>query len=369
MHRRLKRASIAAIVLVALLVPVGTWAGPRQKLHQTRRDLSSIRERLESGRARAQSLKARISSLNRELKTLQIRITRLDRQVRSIEAEVKAAKDRIRATRKEIDRIKERATKQAIALYKQGATETVAALLNSDSIAELDNRLEMMGVVAERNTGALIRYGRLRATLEVQNADLFEKKRRLDERRAEHRTVLADLKDKRRALDRKFADVARRNADLEEKEGDLKAAAARIKQHILAAQAPQGIVSHGSSAQGFIWPLNGPVTSPYGPRWGSFHPGVDIDSYTGQPFYAAKGGRVITAGGISGYGNAVVIDHGGGVSTLYGHASALKVSVGEQVRQGQVIGLVGCTGYCTGDHLHFEVRINGNPVNPMPYLP
>jgi murein DD-endopeptidase MepM/ murein hydrolase activator NlpD len=99
------------------------------------------------------------------------------------------------------------------------------------------------------------------------------------------------------------------------------------------------------------------------------HSGIDIDGVTGQPIVAVKAGRVILSSYYSGYGNAVVVDHGGGVTTLYGHMSEFDVSKGSFVEQGQVLGKVGCTGSCTGDHLHFEVRISGDPVDPMPYLP
>jgi murein DD-endopeptidase MepM/ murein hydrolase activator NlpD len=98
------------------------------------------------------------------------------------------------------------------------------------------------------------------------------------------------------------------------------------------------------------------------------HTGIDIDGYTGEPIVAAKGGNVIQAGSMGGYGNAVIIDHGGGISTLYGHMSSIAVS-GGSVQTGQHIGNVGCTGSCTGDHLHFEVRLNGSPTDPMQYLP
>jgi virulence factor Mce-like protein len=123
------------------------------------------------------------------------------------------------------------------------------------------------------------------------------------------------------------------------------------------------------SEEGFIWPLDGPITSPYGPRWGRMHTGIDIDGVTGEPVVASAEGTVVLAAYYSGYGNAVIVDHGNGFSTLYGHLSSIDVETGDQVGQGQVVGAVGCTGNCTGDHLHFEIRIDGTPVDPLPYLP
>jgi murein DD-endopeptidase MepM/ murein hydrolase activator NlpD len=121
------------------------------------------------------------------------------------------------------------------------------------------------------------------------------------------------------------------------------------------------------SSSGFVWPTSGTVTSGYGPRWGRMHEGIDIAAPTGTSVRAAAAGRVIIAGSMGGYGSVVVIDHGGGISTLYAHLSSIWVG-GGTVSQGQGIGAVGCTGSCTGPHLHFEVRVNGSPVNPLSYL-
>jgi murein DD-endopeptidase MepM/ murein hydrolase activator NlpD len=127
------------------------------------------------------------------------------------------------------------------------------------------------------------------------------------------------------------------------------------------------------SSSGLIWPVQGPIASPFGARClangdCSFHPGIDIAAGSGTPIRAAASGTVIYAGWMDGYGNLTVIDHGGGLATAYGHQSSIGVGVGASVSQGSVIGSVGCTGYCFGSHLHFEVRVNGEVVDPMGYL-
>jgi murein DD-endopeptidase MepM/ murein hydrolase activator NlpD len=123
------------------------------------------------------------------------------------------------------------------------------------------------------------------------------------------------------------------------------------------------------SGSGFSWPAAGTVTSRFGTRWGRLHAGIDIASRYGAPIKAAKGGRVVLAGYNGGYGNAVVIDHGGGLSTLYGHMSRLRVREGSSVEQGQQIGDMGSTGSSTGNHLHFEVRRGAAAQNPSRFLP
>lgn len=129
-------------------------------------------------------------------------------------------------------------------------------------------------------------------------------------------------------------------------------------------------LSRGSGkVSGLGWPLRGGLNSYYGYRWGSFHTGLDIDGDTGQPFVAAAGGTVSSVGWSGGYGNMILIDHGNGVATRYAHASKVSVSNGQQISKGESIGLVGSTGRSTGPHLHFEVIINGDTVNPLNYLP
>ena len=151
----------------------------------------------------------------------------------------------------------------------------------------------------------------------------------------------------------------------------LQAVSAQLADSIRAAQASRdtsGSTQTPSSA-GFIWPVQGPITSPFGWRWGRMHEGIDIGVGYGTPIHAAAAGTVIYCGWESGYGNLVVIDHGGNLATAYGHQSSIAVSCGQQVDQGQVIGLVGTTGFSTGPHLHFEVRVDGSPVDPLGYLP
>jgi murein DD-endopeptidase MepM/ murein hydrolase activator NlpD len=117
-----------------------------------------------------------------------------------------------------------------------------------------------------------------------------------------------------------------------------------------------------------VWPVNGTITSGFGPRWGRMHEGLDIAGGSGTPIAAAATGTVISAGWSGGYGQLVVLDHGDGLSTAYAHLSSIAVSAGQTVPQGSVVGGMGTTGNSTGVHLHFEVRVNGAAVSPLGYL-
>jgi murein DD-endopeptidase MepM/ murein hydrolase activator NlpD len=140
---------------------------------------------------------------------------------------------------------------------------------------------------------------------------------------------------------------------------------AKVEQAILANGGP---IRAGSGR--FIWPVNGPITSPFCERraWEACHPGIDIGVGTGTPIHAADTGQVVIAGPQGGYGNFTCIQHTRVLTTCYGHQSQIGVQVGQVVQKGQIIGLTGCTGLCFGPHLHFEVRVNGHVVNPMAYL-
>jgi len=140
------------------------------------------------------------------------------------------------------------------------------------------------------------------------------------------------------------------------------------REQVVAVGTWQLLASRSGSGGRLGWPVVGAVTSPFGARWGGFHPGIDIAAGYGTPVDAAAPGRVVRAGWYGGYGNCVDIDHGDGVVTRYGHLSRIAVEEGEQVIKGQLVGYVGSTGFATGPHLHFEVRINGNPVNPESFL-
>lgn len=185
---------------------------------------------------------------------------------------------------------------------------------------------------------------------DVRN-QLLASKSRLSGKRASQQTALKLTRKQERTLETEAQAIA--------------AADAQVRSRLAAAQ---GATDSTPSASGLIWPVSGPVVSAFGYRWGRLHAGIDIAVTYGTPIHAAAAGTVVLAGWVSGYGNYTCIDHGGGMATCYAHQSSYAVSQGASVAQGQVIGYVGCTGHCFGPHLHFEVRINGTPVDPLGYL-
>jgi murein DD-endopeptidase MepM/ murein hydrolase activator NlpD len=367
---RRRRGAIAATIVGTLLIPaVGSLAGPKAQLDKNEHQLQKVRARIAVQSRSERSLSGEVNRLNASLTRLQLKVVHLDERIDKVETQLHDAEAHIAETQKQIDELEDIATAQAVELYKNGGTETLDALLDSQSLGELDTKAEMIGVAALQNTNALVKYGRLRQDIEAQNAAMLSKRDELERQLAQRADLISVQTKKRSILAENLGRLRQKLGINEAKEGHLEEAQDELHEAIYEHQAKHSVAVLGTSSQGFIWPLNGAITSPYGPRWGSFHPGIDIDGVTGQPIVAAKEGKVILAGSYSGYGNAVVIDLGGGYTTVYGHMSAFNTSTGAYVDQGDVIGYVGCTGYCTGDHLHFEVRINDQDVDPMPYLP
>ena len=196
---------------------------------------------------------------------------------------------------------------------------------------------------------------------QVNYLDVLLEKAYVEQKTAEQEQLYQEALAEKSRLDAEYEELQRNSQEITamiqrmEQEGRMMASA------------------HGSGQ--FTWPCYGEITSPFGwrvhPIWGTeiFHAGIDIGADYGQPIVAADSGTVIYAGWMGGYGNAVMIDHGGGLVTLYGHNSSLTVGVGENVSKGQTIALAGSTGNSTGPHCHFEVRIHGEVTSPLNYLP
>jgi murein DD-endopeptidase MepM/ murein hydrolase activator NlpD len=192
------------------------------------------------------------------------------------------------------------------------------------------------------------------------------------ERQAQH------LRELRKAQTARLVDLRQRIRASREEAAAIEARSEEIAQELAAeasttdpatADAPISSAPVAAGASGFVWPISGAITSGFGDRWGASHQGIDIDCVTGAPVVASKEGRVVTASYDGGYGNHIVIDHGGGAATLYAHNSDLSVTSGQHVSQGELIAACGSTGQSSGDHLHFEIRVNGAPQDPLGYLP
>ena len=385
-------AAAAAMVAIGALAIV--TVAPAQDLHS---QLEQKRAQLEQARTREGVLSTTIQrygdqldQVRGEVATLRNRQATLEVELRQKEAELQRARDRLQILRARLKRALSVLRQRLVDIYKSSPPDTLTVILNSNGFDDLLNRYQYLSRIQSQDASIADRVRalrdrtlhtveRVRAARDAIAARKAELERTQSELQARQGDLTAARQRHRQALSQVQSSEVRLEGDVSEIQGEIQARlqAAQAAQQAQAAQdpaaapaAPAGIVQ-GESSSGFIWPVNGPVTSPFCEQraWESCHPGIDIAVPTGTPIHAAAAGTVAIAGPESGYGNYTCIEHGGGVSTCYAHQESISVSVGQHVSQGQVIGISDCTGLCFGPHLHFEVRVNGTPVDPMGYLP
>jgi murein DD-endopeptidase MepM/ murein hydrolase activator NlpD len=308
-------------------------------------------------------------------------------QVQRVQDQLQIAQDRLAKLRAQLKEATGALGKLLVARYKDDQPDVLTVILESNGFGDLLDRTAYLDRISKQDQQILTRVRDLKkqtkkqadalAALEKQKQDaadaILAQKQQVTEARVQvvaRQNDLADARGQRRTA---LASVQTDRHNLEGNLKELEAAQAKVQARIRAAAQAQGggggggaPIRHGSG--NLIWPVNGPIVSPFGMRWGRLHAGVDIAVPSGTPVHAAASGNVIISGWVSGYGNYICIQHAGSLSTCYGHNSSLHVSVGQSVNQGDVISSSGCTGHCFGPHVHFETRINGAPVDPMGYL-
>jgi murein DD-endopeptidase MepM/ murein hydrolase activator NlpD len=396
---RLRRTLPLAVVVVAVgAAPASGDVTSRKQAIDAK--LQAVQAKIAWAQRREQELAGEIASVNREIHSLAAQVGVVSSRLEPLERDLQLHREkldrlnelfrlqteRFRFYRHEYEALIERLGNRLIDLYENGEPSTLEVLFTAtsfsdavsqaqvvDSIGVQDRKIsEAVGTAKERvreQREHTRRFRRLVAaetrTIALRTAQvralrdqLLANESRLAAARTSKRNALQNVKETKAEFLHEAAGLARASSAL--------GAQIRSAQSSASSYSPPGDVT--PSAAGFIWPVNGPVVSGFGMRWGRMHEGIDIAVGSGTPIHAAASGRVIYAGWMEGYGNLVVIDHGRGVSTAYAHQSGIAAGNGQTVSQGQTIGYVGCTGHCFGPHLHFEVRINGSPVDPLGYL-
>lgn len=342
----------------------------QQVIEDVSAKLKQIQADLDAANARLQSIRSRQAEINAQIVQTQNEIVKMEAYLK---------------TRQNV------LNRRVRAIYMHGQLNYLEVILGANSFSDFANRVELLKRIIRSDYNLILEIQKQKAAIEAKKAQLEEDKRQLDALAAEAEKTQQEIAAKK-AEQQKVLDAAKSNkAAAAQMEQDLNAQLASVRnliqQRLAAAEAARQAAQQASSDEGggsddnyvqgtgaMGWPCSGPITSPFGyrthPIFGTtiFHAGIDIGVDYGTPIHAADSGVVVYSGWISGYGNAVIIDHGGGISTLYGHNQSLAVSEGQSVSKGSVIAYAGSTGNSTGPHCHFEVDVNGSPVNPMGYL-
>jgi murein DD-endopeptidase MepM/ murein hydrolase activator NlpD len=393
--RKLIAALVLAAVTLALAGAVAT-AARAETAAELQQKLQSARAKIAAAKKQKATLNEQIGTLDGRLAAIQSKLDGLGGQIAAVEEKLSVTREKLDVLRKEL-RLKKlelaaaqaeleleqrNFAERAVLSYKSDDLDYVDVLLASSDFEDLISRVNVIHDLLGGNN-------KLVGGLETARDEVDAEKDAIARREgavADAARVLQEKTDELVALHAaQAASQAAALAVRRQKAGALKgvnqdlAELERQEDQILAeSRALTGVIT-GSSGSGqgtgsLIYPVNGPITSPFGWRihpilgYKKFHTGVDFGVGYGTPILAADSGTVIYSTWMGGYGNVIIVDHGDGLSTLYAHQSSLAVGTGARVTRGQTVGYVGSTGFSTGPHLHFEVRVNGNPVDPMGYL-
>jgi len=383
-------AAVFAAAFFMLLAPVGALgADLESELSDKEAKLSKVRDRAGVLTSTISHYRDRIERLTREVAVLRTeeaavreRLEAKQAELDSAVAELDVAKRHLAVVRARLKRSLVALRERLVAMYEAGTPDILSVLVESGGYDELVNRTEYLSRIHGLDEAVVSRVRDLRDQVKRTVARLRSAKNRIEAARDAIAAEEQALASARAAVQQRQATLVetrrRREAALEEVnsvESDLEGSVASIQAELAAtlgasasAPLPAGPIRYGSGQ--FIWPVDGPVVSGFGMRWGRMHEGIDIAVPAGTSIRAADAGTVVlvqSEAESGGYGNFTCLDHGGGLQTCYAHQSSFAVTSGS-VSQGDVIGYVGCTGHCFGDHLHFEVRVNGVPTDPLGYL-
>jgi len=365
--------------------------------------LGQLHAKIARAHAKESHLTAQIGSLTTQIHTLEHRVGDVSAQLASLQSDLslhqrrldklnqlyKLQTIRFRYLRHEYNLAVKRLNLRLVDIYKQNEPTTVDVLLAARSFTDVIDQLGYLGLIAAQDKKVAAQVGTAKHQVKVQRARTTKVRHGVQQEanvinaRVQQQAILrgellssrSSLAGARSSKSHALVTTRKQVQDEIQESQALEAASAQLAAKLRAGETQAAGAAGGSSSTtppsgtGFAWPLSGPITSPFGMRWGTLHPGIDIGVPTGTPIHAAGSGTVVWCGWMSGYGNLVMIDHHNGLATLYGHQSRIAVGCNQQVSTGDTIGYVGCTGFCTGPHLHFEVRLNGNPVDPLGYLP
>ena len=400
-------AALASLLLLNSINPIladDTTKGLRNQLKDIQGQLSNAHAKKTNAEAIIREITVKLATIQAQLDAANAELVRIHAQQAQVNQQMVVTKQELAVATQHLMERQQVLDKRVRAIYIHGQLNYLQVIMGAKDFSDFANRLELLKRVVRSDYSLLQEIRQQQAAIQLKKdkleaqrrqlasleSDALHTQQKIAEKKAEQQEVMDEAKAQRAAAEQMEAELQASSNDIMRR---IQAHEAKIRAQQEAARRQAEAAGRAAKAAGrkappvpvykpkvigtgrLSRPCGGPVTSPFGYRIHPifhtkiYHAGVDFGVPSGTPIHAADSGIVIYAGsGMRGYGNVVIIDHGGGLSTLYAHNSSLTVRAGQSVSKGQVIARAGSTGYATGPHCHFEVRRNGAPTNPMGYL-
>lgn len=342
-----------------------------KKLNNTHNKLKQVQEEKKATKKKIEDTNAEIARLDKQVDQTNSEIEAINKQLKELNNQIEVTKNKLEEAENNLAERKDTLYSRLRVMYKNGTVGYLEVLLGAKDIRDFMTRLDMIKSITDHDVNMLKYMKEQRDIIEQSKVALEAQQSSVEMAKKNMEIKKRDLEIATRAKESLMQDLIKDYKELEKAEDKFLEEAKALESQI------QKMQSSGDYVGGdLMWPVTGytRISSPFGYRIHpilkvkKMHTGIDIPAPTGTPVKAANAGTVQFAGTLGSYGKCVIIDHGGKKVTLYAHNSSILVSVGQKVNKGDTISKVGSTGMSTGPHLHFEVRVNGAYVDPVPYL-
>ncbi|HPF44026.1 MAG TPA: peptidoglycan DD-metalloendopeptidase family protein [Syntrophomonadaceae bacterium] len=377
--KRLKKwlslAVLSTFFLVSILpVYADEIDDARNQLQDVGQKINAQQSKLNSAQKQEKTIMGQIQSIEKNIIQKENEIKTLEDKIEYLQTNIAVTEENIELAEADLQEKNQQLSDRLVYIYEKGDLTYLEVLLSATDLKDFLTRYDLLNMIVEQDIALIESINQQKKTLELNKSELEVQKNELLYAQDSEKSKREELSDQKQDKKKILTSVQQEKAQYEKALKELEQTSKELETLIRRIQAGTSGEQQGTGV--FTWPAPGysTITSPYGMRYHPIlkynkkHTGVDIGAPSGANIVAADSGTVIQTGWMGGYGQVVVIDHGGGISTLYAHMSTIIAANGASVTKGETIGKVGSTGWSTGPHLHFEVRINGVDTNPMSYI-